>query len=519
MTGPETHHDLPDTPLELVKLIDAAAAKLAATSLVAMPDDEVLPTVEIFERAHRRTDGVDAALFTELSDRMSYRKAGYLSPTTYLESGLRLGSSEAKRRRTVAAAIAHMTSFQGETLDPALPATADAVSDGAIGTDHVLQIEKTMDRIPHRVADDVRADAEAQLAEAARALSPAGLATVGNRLLAHLDPDGDLTDDRDRKRTRGFTVQPQDRQLMSKVRAMLKPELRAKLEALLLQWAAPGINNPDDDQSPYGAANDPEIDTAALTAAAERDDRTQTQRNHDALEAMLDYLIGHGALGRPTGLPAHLVVTASLTDIEQRTGVAHTATGTRLPVKDLVDLAAHATPWLEVFADHSSSILYLGRGRRLASLAQRIAIFGRDRGCTAPGCTAPFSRTQAHHMPDWQHGGPTDIDHLGAACGGDNRKVSTDPGGWETTIIAHGPHQGRVGWRPTGSSEPWQVNHTHLPEKLLRENPDVTPSQPDPADESRQRRRRSRIERWLECRIPSAPQPVPPDEVTIEFID
>jgi len=40
--------------------------------------------------------------------------------------------------------------------------------------------------------------------------------------------------------------------------------------------------------------------------------------------------------------------------------------------------------------------LHLGRGARLASAAQRMALYARDRGCTRPGC-----RTNTiHHPPD-----------------------------------------------------------------------------------------------------------------------
>ena len=34
---------------------------------------------------------------------------------------------------------------------------------------------------------------------------------------------------------------------MSKISGFVTPQLRAKLEVLLDNWAAPGMNNPDDD--------------------------------------------------------------------------------------------------------------------------------------------------------------------------------------------------------------------------------------------------------------------------------
>ncbi|MFC3241529.1 DUF222 domain-containing protein [Gordonia humi] len=276
------------------------------------------------------------------------------------------------------------------------------------------------------------------------------------------------------------------------------------------------MNDPSNPDSPRGPANADGLDPEVVAEAAARDYRTTEQRNHDALEALLTEQIQGGGLGRPTTLPAHLVITAELKDLEARAGIAVTATGTRVPVADLVDLAADATPWLEVFADATSQVLYLGRGRRLASPAQRLAIFGRDRGCSAPACAAPFIRTQAHHMPDWQHGGPTDIDHLGAACGGHNRTVRTGPGGWETVILTYGPHRGRVGWRRAGSNDPWQVNPVHHPEKSLRQEPGPAGDEsPRPAEVHRTRSHRSSIEQWLACRIPASSAP-PGTEVVID---
>ncbi|GEE00893.1 hypothetical protein nbrc107696_13390 [Gordonia spumicola] len=500
-----TDIELPDNPLELARLRDRVTQKLAAAPLSGLSDRELLAASEVNERSNRRGVGVDARLFAEVSQRGAYRLAGSQMPGKYLEGQLRLSARARKQHTDAALSLSSLVAFSGEPLDPTLPATATAVADGDLSLDHVAEIVDVIDAIPAGIPADVKGRAEAELAEVARTLTPEQTRTAGKRILAHLDPDGELTDDTDRARSRGVTLAPQDRRLMSAISAKLTPAARAKLEALLVLWAAPGMNNPDDEQSPSGSSAN--VDPDALAAAAERDTRSQSQRNHDALEAMWTFLIANGGLGEGTSLSSQLVVTASLDDLESRSGVATTATGTRLPVKDLVEIAGDATPWLEVFATASAQVLYLGRGKRLASRAQRLALFGRDRGCTAPGCTVPWSRTQAHHMPDWQDGGPTDIDHLGGACGGHNRSVSTTPGGWETTILQSGPFTGRVGWRPTGSNEPWKVNHALQPEKIL-------PTFGDRVTESG-----SAVEKWLSCRIPAPPPgpPVPPGTDVVRY--
>ncbi|RMH75082.1 MAG: HNH endonuclease, partial [Actinomyces sp.] len=52
--------------------------------------------------------------------------------------------------------------------------------------------------------------------------------------------------------------------------------------------------------------------------------------------------------------------------------------------------------------------LWLGRARRLADTAQRLALALRDGGCVV--CGAPFAHTHAHHVEPYADGGRTDID-------------------------------------------------------------------------------------------------------------
>ncbi|KJR07365.1 HNH endonuclease signature motif containing protein [Gordonia sihwensis] len=475
---------LPDDPAALIALIEQATIKLAAGGFAAAGEAELLETAQARERVRRRFDGVDAALLVEVSDRGAYRRDGYLSLHQYLSSGLRLGDGEARRRRTSVTAIGRFTGMQGQTLPPACPATAAAVADGAIGAAHVREIDAIMDKIPAAIDTQTRERAEDHLAAVARELTPEGVRIAGHRLLAHLDPDGSLTDERDRQRRRKFALMPQDRQLMSKVTASLTPALRARFELLLESWAAPGMNNPDDPDSPHGARE--AADPAVLAAAAERDDRTAGQRGHDALIALLDAeraMTASSTTASGGRLSSQLVITVTDKELREHAGVALTATGTRLPVAELVEVAAQATPHLAVFSHSTGQPLYLGRGRRLASKAQRLMLFARDRGCTAPGCTAPFARTEAHHFPDYADGGPTDIDHLGAACGRHNRSVGKTLGDWETMILIDGPHAGRVAWRPvTGSGhgrKAWRVNQIHHAELLPDQGPHAPPAPED----------------------------------------
>ncbi|WP_079632361.1 HNH endonuclease signature motif containing protein, partial [Mycobacteroides abscessus] len=121
-------------------------------------------------------------------------------------------------------------------------------------------------------------------------------------------------------------------------------------------------------------------------------------------------------LGSHHGLPVTVIVTTTLKELEDGAGIAITGSGTRLPIRDLIRMAAHAHHYLAIFNDNGRP-LYLGRSKRIASPEQRLVLHARDRGCTHPGCHVPGYLRQVHHITDWAHDGPTDIDNLTFACG------------------------------------------------------------------------------------------------------
>ena len=144
---------------------------------------------------------------------------------------------------------------------------------------------------------------------------------------------------------------------------------------------------------------------------------------------MVRSVLMSGELGRHQGLP----VTSwppELTDLQAKAGRAHTGGGSRLPMTDLIRMAAHAYNFLLVFDQAKPLQLYQGRSTRLATPAQRLVLYATERGCTRPGCDAPPYWCQVHHATDWATGGKTDIDDLTLACGPDNRLV--EDGGWKT---------------------------------------------------------------------------------------
>ncbi|WP_431195891.1 HNH endonuclease signature motif containing protein [Mycobacterium camsae] len=107
-----------------------------------------------------------------------------------------------------------------------------------------------------------------------------------------------------------------------------------------------------------------------------------------------------------------------------------TAGGTLLPISDVRRLASppayHYSPtsgrYPRAIIDKEKTLARY-HGKRLASPEQRLALLGRDGGCTRPGCTVPGYGTQVHHVRGWFNARRTHIDELTLACGRDNRMV------------------------------------------------------------------------------------------------
>lgn len=328
-------------------------------------------------------------------------------------------------------------------------------------------ITKFLGRIPTALGPGVVAQAEEALAGYAMTMAPEQLEAVGHRILAHLNSDGNLTDDADRQRRRGLGMGREGVDLMSELTATLTPACRAKLDAVFAKLACPGAATGPEAGGPADAETVRSEPGAAAVAA---DTRSQHQRNHDALEALCDLVLGGPRLGSHRGMPVTAIVTMTLIDLERGIGQATTASGGTLPIRDALRMAEHAHPVLVLF-DHDGRPLHLGRERRLASADQRLALIAAERGCSKPGCMAPADQCQVHHTEEWERGGRKDIDKLTLGCTGDHAQVNPGPNGWATAIGADPDYPGACAWAAPAHVDPQQIprtNHTHHVEELLR---------------------------------------------------
>ena len=359
---------------------------------------------------------------------------------------LRISCADVRRRLRDAEQLRPRTTITGETLPPELPATAQVWRDGLLDPQHLKVIQTFVRDLPSDTPPDTVEGAERFLAEQATALRPDQLEKVANRCAVLINPDGKFSDI-DRARRRGVTWAPQRSDGMSIGKLVASPELRANLDAWLARFAAPGAYNPDNENS---------------CAADEPDTRSNAQRQHDALNALVRGQLGDPKLGRHNGLPVTVIVSTTLQELSAAAGQAVTGGGTVLPMRDLIRMASRAHHYLAVFDEHQNRPLYLGRARRIASADQRLVLHAKDRGCTAPGCNVPAYWTEVHHMDDWARGGRTDIDRLTLACKPDHTMVDK---GWRTIKVGSGGTQ----WIPPPHLDHGRptTNDYHHPERIF----------------------------------------------------
>ena len=433
--------------------LHGAVSRILEHCYDALTTPERLALLDRLEQETRRLRVPGHELINQLAEQAPPEElGGKLSHA--LADRLRITPGEAARRVAEAADLGPRRALTGEALPPLLTATAAAQRDGKVGPAHVAVIRRFLHQLPSAVDLGTRECAEQQLAGLATQFRPDHLADVARQLDGYLNPDGNYTDE-DRARRRGLTLGNQGPDGMSKLSGWLTPEVRATIEAVLAKLAAPGLCNPEDDT--------PAVDGPPPEDAATRDTRSDAQRNHDALDAALRATLASGKLGQHNGLPATIIVTTTLKDLESATGQGLTGGGTRLPMSDVIRMARHAHHYLAVFDDAKAIALY--HTKRLASPGQRIVLYAKDRGCTHPGCDVPGYWCEVHHLTPYAKCHTTDVNDLALGCGGHHPLAEQ---GWTTRKRKDGATE----WIPPAHLDYGQprTNTFHHPEKLLVED-------------------------------------------------
>ncbi len=175
-----------------------------------------------------------------------------------------------------------------------------------------------------------------------------------------------------------------------------------------------------------------ENETASLTATAKNEGDRVTKGPGLQVDALVELLgRAQGQAGRPN--ITLLVDQATLVDQPHDGTVCETANGVDLPVtvveRHLCDAVVQ-----HVTLDDGGIPINVGRRYRTATPAQWSALNAMYATCVWDGCDRPITWTQAHHIHEWDHGGPTDLANLVPLCSRHHHMVHD--GGWRLRLRA-----------------------------------------------------------------------------------
>ncbi len=131
------------------------------------------------------------------------------------------------------------------------------------------------------------------------------------------------------------------------------------------------------------------LKTASETLAKRQgpeDERTHSQRMHDALGEMVNHALGQGTLPRRHGVKPHINLTTTIEGLKNEVGAPPAELELSLPIstRTLERIACDCTMSRVLLAD--STVIDVGRATRVVSAPTMRALRVRDKGCRFPGC-------------------------------------------------------------------------------------------------------------------------------------
>ncbi|WP_343907577.1 HNH endonuclease signature motif containing protein, partial [Nocardioides aquiterrae] len=277
------------------------------------------------------------------------------------------------------------------------PAVGGALRSGDLNLAQAEVVVRAVDALPAEVNDQTRAAAEERLVTEAARFGPRQLRILGRRVLEVVAPQ--VAED-----IEGRLLAQEEAHAADNVFVRVRrrgdgtTDLHIRTDHATADRFLTYLHAYT---SPRRADDQPD------SAGPVEDRRPYDQRLGAAFAAFLEAI-------DPQRLPLHggdattVIITVGLDQLRNQLGVAHLA--------DEPITAAHArrlactASILPAVLDGKSTVLDLGRTRRLFSPAQRKALAIRYPVCAADGCDIPAPWCEAHHAGHpWATGGHTDL--------------------------------------------------------------------------------------------------------------
>ncbi len=176
-------------------------------------------------------------------------------------------------------------------------------------------------------------------------------------------------------------------------------------------------------------------------------------RNHNlAVEVLVQLVTASGALNSRSRLPSVTIVVDHDTVVHgaHPESVRQTENGHDVAPETISRLCCDATIRRVTLNDRGVPV-NVGRKYRTATDAQWAALKAVHSGCAWDGCSAPMNWCEAHHIREWEHGGPTDLDNLVPLCSRHHHRV----------------HEGQWGIKMGAGSDPDRTLRIYKPDGSL----------------------------------------------------
>ncbi|WP_434441317.1 DUF222 domain-containing protein [Lentzea sp. E54] len=320
----------------------------------------------------------------ELERRGAASELGYRNVAHVLRHAVRWDLRTARQWVARAEVLTREVTPSGAVLEPSLPATAEAVAEGALSGEHISAVAEVMQDLPP--------EAEQPVVEFARQHEPAAVRSFGKELAYRLHQrDAEPREAEQKPPVNRLRMEWKGDQL--EVSARLDKITGAKFEAMIDPLAKPRPTTPEEGPDP----------------------RTRAEREGDAFADLIDLMLRADRLPEHGGEPVTLTLTMAYQDLAEQTGFATLDTRERIPATLVRRLACNAGV-IPVVLGGRSEQTNIGRKTRTFPASIRRLLVARDQGCSFPGCDRPPKHCDAHHLRFWSQGGETSVDNAALLC-------------------------------------------------------------------------------------------------------
>ncbi|WP_311257984.1 DUF222 domain-containing protein [Microbacterium sp. WCS2018Hpa-9] len=522
------------------ELLDRVIADLDAVlsddALAGLSDAQRVTVLQGAGAAFRRVEAVivETVATGDMGD--FPHSAGCRGLNELLQRTLLVDVRGATRVDKVVDLVRRPLSLAGERMPARWAEMRLALLDGVVGIAGFLAATGPIERVWDRLTVDQRLAADVALAGCARGhgldMGPdedpdvdeegAGpsptvqdLKSLAEDLASMFDPDGEEPKDEDARRRRGITI-GRLKDGMHAIRGYLTPEAAAQLQVIMDAMLNPKGDGPPmpgvffapsadaEADSPDTESRDADFSGADADADADAnadadmaadpeetdpfnsdprcvlDDRTASQKRHDALTAALGIAARHKDMPTLGGASPVVVVTVDAKDLATHatgaTGAAFGAagagasgasgnggwatipgSGAHVPVSVAAQVACSGA--IQRVLMDEGRIIGITTTDRIFNVHQRRAIIARDKECLIPGCHVPASWCEIHHVTEHSRGGPTHTDNGVPLCWWHHRSLGTS--GWEIRMNDGLPQvRGPAWWDP---EQRWRTPKLSLP--------------------------------------------------------